>query len=521
MTNIEHDDAAIIIIGSGAGGGTLAYELTARGLPVVVLEAGSYLRNEDYVNDEWEAFNQMAWLDPRTTSGSWRIARDFPNLPAWIVKAVGGTTTHWSGATPRFKAHEFAARSTYGRIDGANLLDWPITLAELAPFYDKAEVAMGSTHVHGRKPLPANNNYKVFANGAERIGYKFYATGPYATNAEEYDGRPASVQDGFNFQGDKNKSKWSTLVREIPRAEATGLLDLRPECHVVQITHDASGRADAVLYLDKDGNLQRQSAKLVAVAANSIETPRLLLQSASPMFPDGLANSSGQVGRNYMRHTTGSVYARFNDPVRMHRGETMAGVIADESKHDPDRGFAGGYYLETLSLGPAFLASFGDPGAWGQGFTTILEAYANTAGLWIVGEDLPQESNRVTLNTTVSDKNGLPVPNVHFDDHINDIAMRDHGYTQAELLYEAVGSVGAQRTPPYPSTHNMGTSRMSERPEDGVVDKWGRAHDVPNLFISDGSVFTTGAAANPTLTIVALAIRQSEYIADQLKTGGI
>ncbi len=380
---------------------------------------------------------------------------------------------------------------------------------------------MGSTHVHGRKPLPANNNYKVFANGAKRLGYKFYSTGPYATNAEEYDGRPASVQDGFNFQGDKNKSKWSTLVREIPRAEATGLLDLRPESHAVQITHDASGRADAVLYLDKDGNLQRQAAGLVAVAANSIETPRLLLQSASPMFPEGLANSSGQVGRNYMRHTTGSVYARFNDPVRMHRGETMAGVIADESKHDPDRGFAGGYYLETISLGPAFLASFGDPGAWGRGFTEILEAYANTAGLWVVGEDLPQESNRVTLNTTVSDKNGLPVPNVNFDDHVNDIAMRDHGYAQAELLYETVGSVGAQRTPPYPSTHNMGTSRMSARPEDGVVDSWGRAHDVPNLFISDGSVFTTSAAANPTLTIVALAIRQAEYIADQLKTGGI
>jgi choline dehydrogenase-like flavoprotein len=521
VSNIEHDEAAIVIIGSGAGGGTLAYELTAKGLPVVVLEAGPYLRNEDYVNDEWEAFNQMAWLDPRTTSGSWRIARDFPNLPTWIVKAVGGTTTHWSGATPRFKAHEFAARSTYGRIDGANLLDWPITLAELAPYYDKAEVAMGSTHVHGRKPLPANNNYTVFANGAERLGYKFYSTGPYATNAEEYDGRPASIQDGFNFQGDKNTSKWSTLVREIPRAEATGLLDLRPESHAVQITHDASGRADAVLYLDKDGNLQRQAARLVAVAANSIETPRLLLQSASPMFPDGLANSSGQVGRNYMRHTTGSVYARFSDPVRMHRGETMAGVIADESGHDPDRGFAGGYFLETISLGPAFLASFSDPGAWGREFTEILEAYANTAGLWIVGEDLPQESNRVTLNTTVSDKNGLPVPNVHFDDHTNDIAMREHGYAQAELLYEAVGSVGAQRTPPYPSTHNMGTSRMSARSEDGVVDKWGRAHDVPNLFISDGSVFTTSAAANPTLTIVALAIRQAEYIADQLKIGGI
>ena len=134
---------------------------------------------------------------------------------------------------------------------------------------------------------------------------------------------------------------------------------------------------------------------------------------------------------------------------------------------------------------------------------------------------MPQESNRITLNTSVTDKNGLPVPNVHFDDHRNDVAMREHGYLQAELLYEAVGSVGAHRTPPYPSTHNLGTARMSEKPQDGVVDRWGRTHDVPNLFVSDGSQFTTGAAANPTLTIVALAIRQAEYIADQLKSGGI
>lgn len=156
----------MVIVGSGAGGGTLAHELVEKGIKVVLLEAGPYLKNEDYEQDEWAAFNQMAWLDPRTTSGSFRLARDFPNLPAWIVKAVGGTTTHWSGATPRFKAHEFKARSTYGRIDGANLLDWPITLSDLEPYYERAEMKMGSTHRQGRAPLPANNNYKVLANGA-------------------------------------------------------------------------------------------------------------------------------------------------------------------------------------------------------------------------------------------------------------------------------------------------------------------------------------------------------------------
>lgn len=521
MNQIANDEAAVVIIGSGAGGGTLAYELTAAGIPCVVLEAGAFIKNEDYHNNEWEAFRQMAWLDARTTSGSWRVAKDFPGLPAWIVKAVGGSTTHWSGATPRFKDYEFRAKTTYGDIAGATLLDWPITLADLAPYYDRAEIAMGSTHRHGRPALPANNNYKVFANGAERVGYRLYATGPYATNAEPYDGRPASIQDGFNFQGDINKSKWSTLVREIPRALETGLLDLRPDSHVVRITHNAEGKADAVLYVDKDGNLHRQAAKVVCVAGNSIETARLLLLSESNRFPTGLANGADHVGRHYMRHMTGSVYAQFDKPVRMFRGETMAGIIADEAGNDPSRGFVGGYYMETLSLGPSFLAAFVEPGSWGPEFAAIMDAYQNTAGMWIVGEDMPQATNRITLSDTVRDQWGLAASNVHFDDHENDVKMRDYAYDKAQKLYEAVGAVSSHRTPPYPSTHNLGTCRMSEKPEDGVVDKWGRAHEVPNLFVSDGSVMTTGAAANPTLTIVALAIRQAEYLAGELKAGNL
>ena len=516
------DGDVVVVIGSGAGGGTLAGELCQQGINTVVLEAGPHLTGPDYENDEWPAFNQMAWLDNRTTSGSWRVAKDFPNLPAWTVKAVGGTTTHWAGACPRFKDYEFKVKSEYGGgLDGANLADWPIGLADLEPYYDKAEVKMGVTHRHGRPALPANNNYKVFANGADRVGYTGYATGPYATNAEPYDDRPASIQDGFNFQGDKNGSKWSPLVSDLPKAGQTGNLDLRPECQAVQITHDSSNRVDGVLYLDSDGNLHHQRASAVCVACNAIETARLLLLSASPSHPDGLANSSGQVGRNYMRHTTGSVYARFDQPVKMWRGETMAGIVTDEAGHDPDRGFAGGYYMETLALGPPFLAAFVEPGGWGPDFTAIMDAYERTAGLWITGEDMPQETNRVTLNTGVADEHGLPVPNVHFDDHPNDAAMREHAWARGEAMYDAVGATGAHRTTPYPSTHNMGTARMSERAEDGVVNAFGQAHDVANLFVSDGSQFTSGAAANPTLTIVALAIRQAEYIGEQVRTGGV
>ena len=262
-------------------------------------------------------------------------------------------------------------------------------------------------------------------------------------------------------------------------------------------------------------------ARTFVLAAGYTWSPHLLLLSAQGRYPDGLANSSGQVGKNYMRHMTGSVYATFDKPVKMWRGTTMAGIIQDESRHDPSRGFVGGYEMETLALGLPFMAAFLDPGAWGREFTTALDAYENMAGMWLVGEDMPQETNRVTLNTDVKDQWGLPVANVHFSDHPNDIAMRNHAYNRGIAVYEAVGATRTFPTPPYPSTHNLGTNRMSEKPEDGVVNKWGQTHDIANLFVSDGSQFTTGAAENPTLTIVALAIRQADYLAGELAKGNI
>jgi choline dehydrogenase-like flavoprotein len=239
------------------------------------------------------------------------------------------------------------------------------------------------------------------------------------------------------------------------------------------------------------------------------------------MFPDGLANSSGQVGRNYMRHMTGSVYAVFDKPVHMYRGTTMAGIIMDEARHDPKRGFSGGYEMETLSLGLPFMAAFLNPGAWGRSFTTAIDGYSNMAGMWLVGEDLPQETNRVTLDPVAKDANGMPVASVHYDDHPNDVAMRNHAYQQGAAVNDAVGATRTFPTPPYPSTHNLGTNRMSEKPRDGVVNKYGQTHDVKNLFVSDGSQFTTSAACNPTLTIVTLAIRQADYIGGAMQRGEI
>lgn len=511
-----NDDSVVVIVGTGAGGGTLANELAQKGVKVVALEAGGRYLPEDYINDEWDAFGQLSWLDPRTTSGDWRVAKNFPGLPAWIVKAVGGTTIHWAGASLRFQPHEWKALSNYGRVDGANLLDWPIDADEMAPWYDLAEEKMGVTRTGNRPGLPGNNNYKVLEKGAKALGYQEVHTGRMAIQTRDDGDRIPCQQTGFCFQGCKWGAKWSVAYTEIPEGEATGNLEVRDNCHVLKIEHNDQGLVTGVVYADKDGNQHLQKARLVCVAGNTIESPRLLLNSASSMFPDGLANSSGQVGRNYMRHVTGSVYGIFDKPVKMWRGTTMAGIVQDEARHDPSRGFVGGFELETLSLGLPFMAAFLDPGAWGREFTSALDRYENMAGMWIVGEDMPQETNRVTLNATVKDKYGLPAPNVHFDDHPNDIAMRDYAYKRGMAIYDAVGATRSFPTPPYPSTHNLGTNRMSENARDGVVNKWGQTHDIKNLFISDGSQFTTGAAENPTLTIVALAIRQADHIAREL-----
>src|SRR5882724_5342195 len=506
------DDGVVVVIGSGAGGGTLSNELAQKGIDVVCLEAGPRIENDKFVNDEWSEFVKISWLDKRTTSGDWRVAKDFAGLPAWIVKAVGGSTVHWAGASLRFQEHEFKVKTTYGDIAGANLLDWPLTLAEMEPYYAKAEDKMGVTGTNNIPRLPGNNNFKVLAAGAKRVGYKEFHTGNMAINSEPRDGRGSCLQIGFCFQGCKSGAKWSTLYTEIPKGEATGKLEVRPSSQVLKIEHDTSGKVTGVLYADKDGKQQVQKARAVAVAGNSIESPRLLLNSASSKFPDGLANASGQVGRNYMRHMTGSVYAIFDKPVHMYRGTTMAGIIRDESKHNPKRGFVGGYEMETLSLGLPFMTAFLEPGAWGRDFSSALDQYPNMAGMWLVGEDMPRETNRITLHASEKDQYGLPVPNVNFDDHENDLAMRAHGYKQGEALYRAVGAKRVFQTPPYPSTHNLGTNRMSAKAGDGVVNKHGQTHDIKNLFIADGSQFTSGGAENPTLTIVALAIRQAEFI---------
>src|SRR5215469_7009974 len=516
-----NDSSVVVIIGSGAGGGTLANELAQKGISSVVLEAGKRIEITDFQNDEDAMFALFTWLDPRTASGSWYVAQTSPDLPAWISKLVGGTTVHWGACALRFQEHEFKTGTRYGAISGANLLDWPLGLKDMEPYYDRAELKMGVTGTHGIPRLPVSNHGKVLFAGAKKMGYTQFLTTNMAINSVPRDGRASCQQTGFCIQGCTFGAKWSTLYTEIPRAEATGKTEIRSESQVLHIEQDQSGKVTGVVYADPTGAIERQKARIVCVAGNAIETPRLLLNSSSSMFPQGLANSSGQVGCNYMKHMTSTVFAVFDKPVHMYRGTAQSGIVMDEARLDTQRGFVGGYQMELLPQGLPSFAQNIVPNAWGRDRAWIVDNYVNVAGVWLIGEDLARETNRVSLHPDRKDKYGLPIPDIHVDDHPNDLAMQKHAIGQADALYKSIGAKRTVHRLPFPSTHNMGTCRMSENPRDGVVNRWGQSHHIRNLFVSDGSQFTSSGGENPTLTIVALAIRQAEYIAEQMSHAAI
>jgi len=497
------DDSVVVVIGSGAGGGTVANELAQKGIDVVCLEAGSRLTLADVENNPPLMDARMGWHDKRI--GAY----------LWVCKTVGGTTMRWSAVTPRLQEHEFRALTTYGQIDaGTSLIDWPVTLDELAPYYDIAESKMGVSGTHGIPPSEETNNFKVLKVGAKLAGYKQITSARMAINPVARDGRPDCQQISFCNAGCAIGAKWSTLYTEIPKAERTGHFELRANSMAVRINHDKTRKVTGVVYRDQSGELHEQKARAVCVAGNVAETSRILLNSDSALFPQGLANSSGQVGRNYMRHTFGVAIAVMPKPVNMYRGARQTGILFDEQGHDPGRGFAGGYQLQSHGFDPLTTSNL--IGGWGRGLTVFTDNYTNLASLFITGEDPPEADNRISLHPTERDDNGLPVPVIEYRNHANTDTMRDHAIAASRRIYESLGATQFWGGDAPVGCHNMGVARMSVDPKDGVTNRWGQAHDVPNLFVSDGSVFSSSGAGNPTLTIVALAIRQADHIAERM-----
>ena len=512
-----NDASVVVVIGSGAGGGTLSDILSNNGANVVCLEAGRRLELTEIVTDEAEMFGKITWLDERLGSG---VAP--PPFPVWNCKTVGGTTVHWTATSVRLAAHEFRARSHYGASVGATLADWPLTLAELEPYYAIAEERLGVTGTNGIERLPGNNNYLVLEAGAKRCGYRQVNTGNLAINPKPRDGRGACLQLGFCSSGCATGAKWSTLYTDIPAAERSGHFELRTEAMAVRVVHDENNRVTGVDYLDASGQRHTQAARAVCIAGNTVETTRLLLNSRSGQFPSGLANGSGQVGKNYMRHLMAAVVGIMPGPVRQHRGAHQAGIIYDERHHDEKRGFFGGLLLETVSFTPESMARFLRPGGWGREYAALLEQYERMAALLIVGEDPPMTTNSISLHPSHTDQYGLPVPVVHYQHHDNSLKMLRYGLERGRKIYEALDAEQVlELVDVFPATHNMGTARMGDDPDSSVCNRWGQTHELDNLFISDGSVFPTSGCANPTLTIVALALRQADRLLARIRANSI
>lgn len=539
-----------VIVGSGAAGGVLAKELATAGLDVVVLEQGKYRRSEEFTHDELGAFFTLEMSggplseNPQTFRASEDdVAQAATQLPpAYYAHTVGGSSVHFSGNYWRFHPVDFNERSRVGAISGTGFDDWPITYDELEPYYTKVDEEIGVSGAPGPfdpprsrpfplPPLPMKSSGVLFKLGAEKIGLQPQPA-PLAILSEPYNGRAACLHCGFCLGfGCEAGAKSSSLVTMLPAAEASGHCEVRAESTVYRLATGPSGRVREVRYFDKAGRERAQRTKAVILAANGAETPRLLLLSATSRMPDGLANSSGLVGKYLMFNGHSAAHAVFEHPLNDYKGVQCTQIAHDFYNHDPKRGFYGGGGLDArpfLSATPILHALLGVPQdgpTWGREYKRAI-ADTFTRKMSVLGSttSLPVASNSVSLDPTHKDRFGRPALRITYRDHPNDLSMAR--FLQARAM-EILSAAGAQRAwadpviPQVSGAHLLGTARMGNDPEKSVVDRYHRSHDVRNLFICDGSSFVTSGRGQPTMTIQALAFRAAEHIVRFAKKGEI
>ncbi len=512
---MKEDAPDVCIVGAGACGSVVAATLAAAGARVVVLEAGARYRPQlDFVNDEAEML-KLLWNDPRTAGG-----RD-PLLPM-TGKGVGGGTLVWTAVAQRPHPSDFRTRS----LDGV-ATDWPLAYDDLEPYLGRVErdfgVAGPSAGLHGfdgtrggMAPHPSSGLGRVLAAGAEKLGLH-PQPGAVAINSRAYGGRPACIHCGFCIQGCISDAKASAANTYVPAAERAGAR-LVTKAFVHRLEVNGEGRVARALYFDAAGREQAQAARVFVLAAHAIETPRLLLTSASARFPDGLANGSGLVGRNLMVHPNVSVFGRFPDPLEAYRGFNLANVVVqDFYGTNRKNGYARGFTLESMCLPPMGFAVAGSE-LWGAAFKRLMRQYVYCGGFWTCGEGLPNDRNTVTLDPDVRDPSGVPVARITHEWSENDQGVLRGSIERSREILEAAGAVEVFHGAPR-GAHNMGTCRMGRDPRTSVVDSDCRSHEVPNLYVCDTSVFVTSTGVNPTLTAMAIAQRAADRLAEAARRG--
>jgi choline dehydrogenase-like flavoprotein len=511
----DDDEVDIAIVGAGAGGSVLLQRLARAGWRAVAFDAGPFWDpDHDWVSDE-AGSHHLYWTEPRVIDGANPTVLGSNNSG----RGVGGSMVHFAGYTPRFHPSDFATYST----DGVGA-DWPISYADLEPYYRLMEEELpvagefwpwGQPHSYPHSPHPISGNGLIGQRGALKLGIEM-RVGPVAITNGRFGNRSHCVYRGFCLQGCKVNAKGSPLITHIPDALAHGA-EVRPDAMVAAIeVDDDTARVTGVRYF-KDGRERRQRARMVAVCGYSIETPRLLLNSATKRWPNGLANDHDLVGRYVMVQGAPQAAGRFDEEIRMYKAPPPEVSSEQFYETDPTKPYRRGFSIQTVSPLPITWAEHvAAQGHWGTVLREYMADYVHWATIGALCEYLPQAENRVTL-AEQTDRYGLPVAQFTYSLCDNDQALLDDARDLQAQILEAAGAaevITIDRT-----AHLIGGARMSARPEDGVVDSDLRSWAIPNLYVVDGSVLPTQGAANPALTIMAVAARAADRLIHGQRSG--
>lgn len=513
-----HEPVDFVIVGTGAGGATLAAKLAEAGFSVVAFDAGAWWRPlSEFASDEGHQ-EKLYWFDERICDGDNPLVLGTNNSG----KAVGGSTVHYAMVALRFRPEWFKSRSQLGYG-----VDWPLDWQEMWDYYREAEQAIslaGPVHYPWGPQRPRypyrqhemNASGLALAQACEALGVDWAPT-PLATLSAPGGQAPPCVYRGFCVAGCSTNAKQSALNTWVPRALRAGA-EIRDLAMVGRIETGADGCVTGVHY-HREGAWHFQPAKHVIVAGYAIETPRLLLNSANEHYPEGLANSSGLVGRNLMVHTNQAVWGEVDDEIRWYKGPPSLAISEHWNYEDRGKDFFGGYAF--MSQGPLpgawAQAQVGNRGLWGQALVDEMQKYNHQVGLKIVGETMPQERNRVTLDEQ-TDQYGLPIARVSYSFCDNDNRLVEHA---VDFMGKGLDAIGARDiwSEAEGTAHLMGTARMGFDAATSVVNADCRSWDIPNLWICDGSVFPTSGGVNPSLTIQAIACRTADRICALARRG--
>ena len=524
----------ILIIGGGATGAAVSWSLSQKNLSITCLEQGNWMNAANYPSSSlnWEIDKKNKYhVSPnvRKLKGDYPVNDKDSPIAISNYNAVGGGTIIYSGHFPRFHPSDFKVRTLDGVAD-----DWPLDYTQLEPFYYENDKMMGISGIADdtayppidglHPPIPLGRMGEKIGKGFNKLGWHWWPSYS-AIITRPYKGRDKCINLGPCNTGCSQGAKSSVDITYWPYALRNGV-KLKPLCRVREITTNKAGKVTGAIYFDEKGHECHQKARIVIIACNGVGTPRLLLNSCSASFPNGLANRSGLVGKNLMLHPLGYVEGVFDDSLSSHLGPQGCCLQSQEFyETDAKRDFVRGYTMQILrGAGPIETAVSGYLRGnipWGiDHHRAFAKHFGHTVGMGIIVEDLPELHNSVTLDANLVDSNGIPAPKITYKLSENSKKMLAHGLERGKEVMTAAGSSKNLAFGPVRDAgwHLMGTARMGINPKYSVVNEWGRCHDVVNLFIVDSSIFVTSAGVNPVSTMQALALYIAEKIKNNLKS---